>query len=164
MHFCGYATQRRQCASKHVNLSRALFFFKHLNTRYNSNCPPDKYQVILTPPKCPISLNLKNVFTRGNHWLGGICSSLRREPKITWGEQELMQRSCFSLNRTEKCTLYWTGNQVAAPPLTSSSCELRLLTSLRRSSPSPQHWLGPGAIYQRKVIQEKTNLLICFSN
>lgn len=63
-------------------------------------------------------------------------------------------------NRKASTLLY--GHKTKWPPLTSSSCELRLLPSPWRSGPAPRHLVGPGAIYQREVIQEKTNLLICF--
>lgn len=65
-------------------------------------------------------------------------------------------------NRKASTLLY--GLETKWPPLASSSCELRLLTSPWRSSPPPRHLMGPGAMCQREVNQEKTNLLIRFIN
>ena len=88
----------------------------------------------------------------------------KKEPKITWGGgQELTWRSDFPRIRTGKRPLlFFFMDWKRLLSLTSSSCGLRLLNSPWRCSPSPRHSAGPGAVYRREVIQEKTNLMIRF--
>lgn len=123
-----------------------------------SDLPPPPHQYV------PNSLNLKIRFIQGNPWLGGFCSLLHQELKITWGGQELIRKSDFPCNRTGKCPLYFmdwkrTGFHWYPVPVSSVSWPLRGAPVL-----PPRHLVGPGAIYQREVIQEKTNLLICSIN
>lgn len=85
-----------------------FFFFQTFEHQVELQLSTWQISSDLSPPQyVPKSLNLKILFTWGNRWLGGICGSLRQEPKITWGGQELMWRSDFPRNRTGKRPLYF---------------------------------------------------------
>lgn len=136
-------------------------FFRHLNARFSSNFPPGEYQVISTLPKMSqtpwkhkkIYLYL---FTWGNRWLGGICSSPRRRPKVTWEGQEPKQRSCFPFSQNRKASTLLDWKQSG-----TSSTNIQFLWA---PSPGAPVNLLASAINQRDIIREKTNLLICFVN
>lgn len=124
----------------------------------NSNSPPDKKQVIFPPQSiCPQLLKSQN--WEGNPWLGSFCSLLHQELKITWGGQELIRKSDFTLRPLYFMDWKRTGFHWCPVPVSSVSWPLR-----GAPVPPPRHLVGPGAIYQREVIQEKTNLLICSIN
>lgn len=111
-------------------------------------------------PKCPKFLeNTKkyiDIFTLGNRWLGGICSSPRREPKVTWEGQEPKQRSCFPFSQNRKASTLLDWKQSG-----TSSTNIQFLWA---PSPGAPVNLLASAINQRDIIREKTNLLICFVN
>lgn len=97
-----------------------------------------------------------DIFTLGNRWLGGICSSPHREPKVTWEGQEPKQRSCFPFSQNRKASTLLDWKQSG-----TSSTNIQFLWA---PSPGAPVNLLASAINQRDIIREKTNLLICFVN
>lgn len=153
------------CFEAYVNLSRALSI-KHLNTRYNSNSLPDKCQVISHPPNMSQTPYISKFASHEGIINWEVFVACFATSQRSLGEDRNWRGEVAFLTTEQESVRFtlWTGNEVAALPPTSSSCGLHLLTSPWRSSPSPRHLVGPGAIYQRGVIQEKTNLLIRFIN
>lgn len=156
-------TEDNNCTSLWTPLKDDNVLFKHMSTyqeRYLKNKTSDHqvqlqlstWQKASDPLPNNMSPNLKNRFIHGNPWLGGFCSLLHQELKITWEGQELIRQGDFPCNRTAKCPRYLMDWKRAWLPPRSNSCALRLLTSLWCSSP-PSKTLGG----TRRHLSERSN-------
>lgn len=86
--------------------------------------------------------------------MGGNWAHFVRSQKSLGLGQELIEKFLPSQQIRKVSTHYVTGNKVGAPPLSFSSRWLRLLPSPWRCGPSPQRWVGPRAIYQRRIQED----------
>lgn len=129
--------------------------------RYNSYSPSDKYQVTPTP-RCPKLLKSQKTLHMRESLIGRYLQLVSPWAKNHLGRTGTDVEKLLSSQQNRKVSMLLYGLEVAAPPPTHSSCELHFPSwSLRGALvPPPPHLVGPGATYQREVIQEKTNLLI----
>lgn len=108
-------------------------------SRYKTDSPPDKYQVILnpSPPICPkvSKFSSHEGIVNWEAFSCPLCWVLKNHLGRTGNKAEKL---LLSLSATgKKVHFYWSGSTAAAALQALTSCGVRDLASLWRFSPSP---------------------------